>query len=298
MPLKQFSSHLQRLKSQLDQKTALAKAIYRDFRIYDLGSFALNRMTPKSGYTVQRNIPYGLKARHRLDLYKAKQLRDTQPLLVFVHGGAWMHGDKKEYHFVGEAFAKEGFNVAVINYHLAPEHIFPSSIDDLTLALNFLNQSNLKLNIAVENIVLMGHSAGAFNVMSALYHPTPYRLQNLQAIRAIIGLAGPYHFDYKGDPLCADAFDQNIPYQQVMPYYFIEQNHVKHYLFTAEKDNVVGLSNSTDLNEKLLALGNHSQLIPVPRVGHITMIGSVSSLFSRFFSTKRQILQALDDVFK
>ncbi len=96
----------------------------------------------------------------------------------------------KEYPLCsGEAFAKEGFNVAVINYHLAPEHIFPSSIDDLTLALNFLNQSNLKLNIAVENVHAMGHSAGAVRyVMSALYHPTPYRLQNLQAIRAIIWL--------------------------------------------------------------------------------------------------------------
>ncbi len=48
-----------------------------------------------------------------------------------------------------------------------------------------------------------------------------------------IGLAGPYHFDYKGDPICADAFDQNRPYQEVMPYYFVESNTVKHYLLVA-----------------------------------------------------------------
>ena len=43
----------------------------------------------------------------------------------------------------------------------------------------------------------MGHSAGAFNVMSAVYHPKPNTIQCLGNIKAIFGLAGPYHFDYK-----------------------------------------------------------------------------------------------------
>ncbi len=285
-------------KNQLNEKIELAKFMYRNFRIYDFGSYALNRLTPKQGYTVQNHVPYGLKARHRLDLYRSNVPRQQRPLIVFVHGGAWMHGDKKDYSFIGEAFAKEGFDVAVINYHLAPEHIFPSYIDDLSLALNYLNQSQLKLKISVENIVLMGHSAGAFNVMSAVYNPHPYPLQSKDKIRAIIGLAGPYHFDYKGDPLCADAFDQSLPYQQVMPYYFVEPNSIKHYLFTAANDTVVGHSNSSDLDTKLKELGNYSQLISVPVVGHITMIGSVSSLFSRFFGTKNAIMRALDDALK
>ncbi|WP_180121762.1 alpha/beta hydrolase [Acinetobacter sp. YH12086] len=281
---------------RLQQKMDLAKSLYRNFRLYDFGSYALNRLTPKQGYHVQNNIPYGLKARHRLDLYRTSAPRQQRPLIVFVHGGAWMHGDKKDYGFIGEAFAKEGFDVAVINYHLAPEYIFPASIDDLILALNYLTQSQHKLQIEVENVVLMGHSAGAFNVMSALYHPMPYQLQVKENIRAIVGLAGPYHFDYKGDPICANAFDQNVPYQQVMPYYFVEQNQVKHYLFTADKDNIVGHSNSEDFDRRLKASGNHSQLIQIPRVGHITMIGSVSSLFSRFFKTKAEIMRVLDEI--
>lgn len=281
---------------RLQQKMDLAKSLYRNFRLYDFGSYALNRLTPKQGYHVQHNIPYGLKARHRLDLYRTSAPRQQRPLIVFVHGGAWMHGDKKDYGFIGEAFAKEGFDVAVINYHLAPEYIFPASIDDLSLALNYLTQSQHKLQIEVENVVLMGHSAGAFNVMSALYHPTPYQLQVKENIRAIVGLAGPYHFDYKGDPICADAFDQNVPYQQVMPYYFVEHNQVKHYLFTADKDNIVGHSNSEDFDRRLKASGNHSQLIQIPRVGHITMISSISSLFSRFFKTKAEIMRVLDEI--
>ena len=289
---------LQPFVQRLNRSVEYARLLYRDFRIYDVGSYALNRLTPRKGYSVQENVAYGLRARHRLDLFRTQTPREHRPLIVFVHGGAWMHGDKKDYRFIGEAFAKEGFDVAVINYHLAPEHIFPASIDDLSLALNYLNVHQLKYQISTEKVVLMGHSAGAFNVMSALYHPKPYEIQCRSQISAIIGLAGPYHFDYKGDPICADAFDQNRPYQEVMPYYFVESNTVKHYLLVAENDDVVGLSNAVDLDRRLKEKGNYSQLWTVPRIGHISMIGSVSSLFSRYFTTKQKIMQALEDALK
>ena len=289
---------LQPFVQRLNRSVEYARLLYRDFRIYDVGSYALNRLTPRKGYSVQENVAYGLRARHRLDLFRTQTPREHRPLIVFVHGGAWMHGDKKDYRFIGEAFAKEGFDVAVINYHLAPEHIFPASIDDLSLALNYLNVHQLKYQISTEKVVLMGHSAGAFNVMSALYHPKPYEIQCRSQITAIIGLAGPYHFDYKGDPICADAFDQNKPYQEVMPYYFVESNTVKHYLLVAENDDIVGLSNAVDLDRRLKEKGNYSQLWTVPRIGHISMIGSVSSLFSRYFTTKQKIMQALEDALK
>ena len=289
---------LQPFVQRLNHSVEYVRLLYRDFRIYDVGSYALNRLTPRKGYSVQENVAYGLRARHRLDLFRTQTPREHRPLIVFVHGGAWMHGDKKDYRFIGEAFAKEGFDVAVINYHLAPEHIFPASIDDLSLALNYLNVHQLKYQISTEKVVLMGHSAGAFNVMSALYHPKPYEIQCRNQITAIIGLAGPYHFDYKGDPICADAFDQNRPYQEVMPYYFVESNTVKHYLLVAENDDVVGLSNAVDLDRRLKEKGNYSQLWTVPRIGHISMIGSVSSLFSRYFTTKQKIMQALEDALK
>ena len=289
---------LQPFVQRLNRSVEYARLLYRDFRIYDVGSYALNRLTPRKGYSVQENVAYGLRARHRLDLFRTQTPREHRPLIVFVHGGAWMHGDKKDYRFIGEAFAKEGFDVAVINYHLAHEHIFPASIDDLSLALNYLNVHQLKYQISTEKVVLMGHSAGAFNVMSALYHPKPYEIQCRSQITAIIGLAGPYHFDYKGDPICADAFDQNRPYQEVMPYYFVESNRVKHYLLVAENDDVVGLSNAVDLDRRLKEKGNYSQLWTVPRIGHISMIGSVSSLFSRYFTTKQKIMQALEDALK
>ena len=215
-----------------------------------------------------------------------------------MHGGAWSHGDKSAYKFVGEAFSRFGYDVAVMNYHLAPNHIFPSYIDDLALALNYLQQQQGRLGISTESIALMGHSAGAFNIASLLYHPKHYQLEVKKNIKAIVGIAGPYHFDYKGDPLAEHAFDQTVPFQQVMPYYFVEKNTVKHYLFLAENDQIVKAKNSLDFKQKLLEQGNHCEIFTIPKTGHISIMGSVSSIFSRFFKTRPEIVNVLNNVFK
>lgn len=273
-----------------------AKTRLSDFRIYDLASSSLNRMTSRQSFELQEDLAYGDHPRHRLDVYRSLVPREERPLIVFVHGGTWSRGDKKDYLFVGESFAKEGFDVAIINYRLAPEYIFPSYIDDLVLALNYLNQQQNKLEISTEHVILMGHSAGGFNVMSAVYHPQAYLLECKQQIKAIVGLAGPYHFDYQGDIYLEQAFNPHIPYQDVMPYYFVEHNQIQHILLLAEKDRMVANSNTLDMHQKLLEKGNKSQIYSVPKTGHITLIGSVSSFFSPYFDTKQVILSHLDQV--
>lgn len=288
-------NNVNKLLGYANKKILVTKKLYEDFRLYDVGSFALNNLTSNKGFTKQVNIRYGLHERQQLDLYKADKPKKNRPLIVFVYGGAWSHGDKKEYHFVGQAFATEGYDVAIIDYRLAPEFIFPSYVDDVKLALDYLIQHQTQLDIQTDQLILLGHSAGAFNVMSAVYDPQDQPLEFKKHIKAIIGLAGPYHFDYKNDPLCADAFDQTVPYQQVMPYYFVKNNTIKHYLFVAENDQIVADSNMTDLDAQLKFHGNHSEIIVIPRTGHITLMGSISSLFSPFFLTKSEVLRVIDE---
>lgn len=292
-----FNNRLRPLKVKLVKQLETLKSQYKDFRLYDLGSITINGLTPKKGYSIRHNLAYGLKARQRLDLYISDR-KQQKPLILFVHGGAWRHGDKSAYKFVGEAFSRFGYDVAVLNYHLAPEHKFPSYVTDLAVALNYLEQQQAKLGISTENIALMGHSAGAFNIASLLYHPQHYDLTIKQNIKALIGIAGPYHFDYKGDPLAEHAFEQDVPFDQVMPYYFVKNNSVKHYLFLAENDQIVKDKNSLDFKLKLEQQGNHCEIRVIPKTGHISIMGSVSSLFSRFFKTRSEIIEILDRTFK
>lgn len=292
-----FNNRLRPLKVKLVKQLETLKSQYKDFRLYDLGSITINGLTPKKGYSIRHNLAYGLKARQRLDLYISDR-KQQKPLILFVHGGAWRHGDKSAYKFVGEAFSRFGYDVAVLNYHLAPEHKFPSYVTDLAVALNYLEQQQAKLGISTENIALMGHSAGAFNIASLLYHPEHYDLTIKQNIKALIGIAGPYHFDYKGDPLAEHAFEHDVPFDQVMPYYFVKNNSVKHYLFLAENDQIVKDKNSLDFKLQLEQQGNHCEIRVIPKTGHISIMGSVSSLFSRFFKTRSEIIEILDRTFK
>ena len=286
---------MKQLIQQVQENVIRAKNFYQEFRLYDFASYSINYLTPKDTFEKEEHLAYGLKARNRLDLYRTKNPKKQKPLIVFVHGGSWQHGNKRDYLFIGETFAREGFDVAVINYQLAPENIFPAFVDDLAQAIHYLNQNKVKLNISTDNMILMGHSAGAFNVMSVVYSAQSQNFKYKDQIKAIVGLAGPYHFDYVGDPLSEHAFDHKISYQQVMPYYFIEPNHIKHYLLVAEQDQVVERKNALDLDIALRQKGNHSHIAVIPKTGHITIVATLASLMSHYFKTKRTILHFLDE---
>ena len=286
---------MKQLIQQVQENVTRAKNFYQEFRLYDFASYSINYLTPKDTFEKEEHLAYGLKARNRLDLYRTKNPKKQKPLIVFVHGGSWQHGNKRDYLFIGETFAREGFDVAVINYQLAPENIFPAFVDDLAQAIHYLNQNKVKLNISTDNMILMGHSAGAFNVMSVVYSAQSQNFKYKDQIKAIVGLAGPYHFDYVGDPLSEHAFDHKISYQQVMPYYFIEPNHIKHYLLVAEQDQVVERKNTLDLDIALRQKGNHSHIAVIPKTGHITIVATLASLMSHYFKTKRTILHFLEE---
>ena len=286
---------MKQLIQQVQENVIRAKNLYQEFRLYDFASYSINYLTPKDTFEKEEHLAYGLKARNRLDLYRTKNPKKQKPLIVFVHGGSWQHGNKRDYLFIGETFAREGFDVAVINYQLAPENIFPAFVDDLAQAIHYLNQNKVKLNISTDNMILMGHSAGAFNVMSVVYSAQSQNFKYKDQIKAIVGLAGPYHFDYVGDPLSEHAFDHKISYQQVMPYYFIEPNHIKHYLLVAEQDQVVERKNTLDLDIALRQKGNHSHIAVIPKTGHTTVVATLASLMSHYFKTKRTILHFLEE---
>ena len=76
------------VKKTLDQKVELVRTLYKEFRLYDFGSYVLHRLTPRNGYTLNKNIAYGLKAQKKKKNFSAEEAREQRPKNVFVHGGA------------------------------------------------------------------------------------------------------------------------------------------------------------------------------------------------------------------
>jgi acetyl esterase/lipase len=118
------------------------------------------------------SIPYGDSPSQNLDLYLPKQLgkgRSSErvkpriPLLIFIHGGAWIGGDKSSYGAVATRFANDGLAVALVNYRLSPAVQNPEHVRDGAKAYSVLVAEASKYGYDPERIFLSGHSAGAHN---------------------------------------------------------------------------------------------------------------------------------------
>jgi acetyl esterase/lipase len=143
-------------------------------------------LTPRGGVRLARGLAYGPHPRHRLDLYTPPGATEAAPLLLFVHGGAWVGGTRAEYGFVATPLARAGALVAAMDYRLWPEAGFPAFVEDTARAARWLAAAH-----PARRLVLMGHSAGAFNAAAAALDP---RWGAREAVGGFIGVSGPYDF--------------------------------------------------------------------------------------------------------
>ena len=128
----------------------------------------LYEKTTKDGIKVINDLQYGKNNRHRLDVYQPKQASHESntpaPVLVFFHGGGFVHGDKNEYSNIGYYFAKHGIVTVNATYRLAPEHKWPSGAEDVAGTLKWALENITEYGGNAKRVFLFGHSAGAAHV--------------------------------------------------------------------------------------------------------------------------------------
>lgn len=109
-----------------------------------------------------------------LDLYLPRGNAEKLPVIVSVHGGAFVYGQKETYKFYLMSLAERGFAVVNFNYRLAPEFKFPAALEDTDAVLHWVFENALKYNLDVENIFMVGDSAGAnYAALYAIYRVNP-----------------------------------------------------------------------------------------------------------------------------
>ncbi len=114
--------------------------------------------------------PYGDDPRQRLDLYRATaDTAQPLPVLLFVHGGGFVRGEKASpdhpYNaHVGRWAARHGMIGAVMNYRLAPDHVWPAGGEDVGAAIDWLRAHAGSYGGDPDRLVVMGTSAGAVHV--------------------------------------------------------------------------------------------------------------------------------------
>jgi len=117
---------------------------------------------------VVRDISYGPHERHRLDILRPKNpSSDAMPVLVFIHGGAFVRGNKSDgiiFDNVLNYFVSRGVLGINATYRLAPEHPWPAGADDIRDVVRWIRENASEHGGDPNRIFLMGHSAGAAHV--------------------------------------------------------------------------------------------------------------------------------------
>ncbi len=113
------------------------------------------------------DIPYGPDSRWQsLDVYRpAARAGEKLPVIVSVHGGGWVYGDKELYQFYCMSLAQRGFAVVNFSYRLAPEVKFPASLEDTNAVFAWVFDHADAYGFDTDNIFAVGDSAGGHNLM-------------------------------------------------------------------------------------------------------------------------------------
>lgn len=124
---------------------------------------------PKPLPPTYANVHYGPHERNVLDFWKAEGT-GPRPLLISIHGGGWVGGDKKQAPNAVRPWLAKGISFAAINYRLTTTDPLPAPVHDAARAVQFIRSKAAEWNINPDRIALTGGSAGACTSMWILFH--------------------------------------------------------------------------------------------------------------------------------
>jgi acetyl esterase/lipase len=158
----------------------------------------LQEKEPYQGVRIERDIKYGPAERNLLDVFvPAIASSAARPVLIFVHGGAFIGGDKRRtpdspfYDNIMLWAVKDGFVGVNMTYRLAPAAPWPAGAEDVASAVKWVADKIGERGGDPARIYLMGHSAGAIHVATYVAHPEFQKL-NDGGLAGAIMISGAY----------------------------------------------------------------------------------------------------------
>jgi acetyl esterase/lipase len=221
--------------------------------------------------------------RQRLDIAFSRQGK-PRPLLVWIHGGAFMGGDKAENHAIWPELMKSGYAVATINYRLSGDAKWPAQITDCKAAIRFLRAHAQEYNLAPGHIGVWGSSAGGH--LAALVGTSGGArkldvgeyLDQSSAVSCAVDLFGPIdfekmpQFDSPTSPearmwgrATAEALDLA---REACPITYLSKDTPPILILHGDADGVVHISQSQLFDAAIKKAGATGEFVTLPGVGH------------------------------
>ena len=311
LPLNQFSAANQRadasIKTALGRNylTQIAPAVQAQMRSHPLVLLNAFCGIPEEPVRTTAGIPVAAPDGVPLTLtvYRPPQI-GSHPTLVVIYGGAWQHGSPNDDAPFSRYMAAQGYTVVAIDYRHAPLHRFPAQLEDVKMALRYIQQHADNLEVDTQRLALMGRSAGAHLAMLAAYQSSSI------PIRAVVNYYGPidltkgYYDLPHPDPINSravlNAFLGGSPeqfpdrYRQASPYNYVNQPLPASLLVYGGRDHLVQAKFGRSLYERLQATATRAVWIEIPWAEHAfdKVFNGVSNQLALYY-TERFLAWAL-----
>ena len=213
----------------------------------------------------------------KLDFYPS-QIAGKKPCVIVVHGGSWAGGDSQQLPELNSYMAANGYNVASINYRMAPKWQTPAPVEDIANAIKYMTEHAGELHIDPAQFVLLGRSAGAQIALLAAY-----TLHNKQ-LKGVIDFYGPadmvWGYSIPSNPLIMDSrkvMDQYVggsfskvpmKYYECSPLNFVNKESMPTLIIHGSNDVLVSPEHSHRLNGALDNNGIKHYWLQIPWATH------------------------------
>lgn len=235
----------------------------------------LGAVEPKGGVVITRDLAYGDGPRRGVDVYAPKGAK-AAPVVVFFYGGSWNSGSRSLYTFLGAALAKRGYVVVIPDYRLYPEVRWPDFLTDSAQAVRWARDHAAAYGGDPRKLVLMGHSAGAYNAAMLTYDPrwlAAVGMDPARDIRAFVGLAGPYDFLPLHSEELKTIFGPEEGRPATQPVAYVTASAPPALLLTDIGDKVVDPGNADRLAARIHQVGGRVETKAYGRLDHALMVG-------------------------
>lgn len=227
---------------------------------------------------VGRGEPYGAGPRQRLDVYAPRSAKGQAPVAVFFYGGSWDSGRRQDYNWVGRALASRGFVTIVADYRIYPEVRYPGFLEDGAQAVKWAAENARRYGGDPARIVLVGHSAGAYNAVMLGLDDRYLASAGVdpRRVKAIAGLSGPYDFLPIRGAITERIFGDAKDLPGTQPLAYVTANSPPAFLATGDADEMVWPKNTVALAKRLREAGVEVEERHYAGVDHIRMVLALS----------------------
>ncbi|MCX6304659.1 MAG: alpha/beta hydrolase [Bacteroidetes bacterium] len=236
-----------------------------------------------SSYQEKLDLAYGTDTLQRYDLFLPEGRSADTKMILLIHGGGWVTGNKRDCDYYARQFAAAGFAAISMNYRLANDSIhYRHMLADIDSMIACLSENASAWGVGSSSIALFGYSAGGH--LALLYSSSGNRKQS---ISSVVSLAGPSNVQdtmlwktpyllweiklMEGDTLPAN-------WSQANPIHLMNAGSPPTLLIHGVYDSVVPVSQSVNLNQVMKAINAPVHMLLLDNETHYLSSGATATM--------------------